>query len=311
MRASRPLGEGDAIEPAPDGGGGGPRQAAAAAAAEVAAAATSGPQRVRAVEAKTALSPSGLEGLRWSLNPYRGCAHACAYCYAPSVLRIERAGWGTHVEVRQNLPALLAKELKRKERGVVGLATVTDPYQPAEAELGVTRLCLEQLLRHGWPVSVLTKGDLVVRDIDLLSRFKEAEVGFTITSLDEHQRRLLEPGAPPVARRLAAMRLVAESGVRAYAFIGPVYPTASVGEVRELVRKVHEAGGSSVMLDRLNLRPGVWDSVSRALAPDPVLQGLAKRRMFPRPGDEDFYKRALAAAAEEAEALGMGYSTAF
>jgi len=303
VRASRTLGEGDAVELSPADGAGRAKAKAGSA--------TAGHQRVRVVEAKTALSPSGLEGLRWALNPYRGCAHECAYCYAPSVLRIDRGGWGSHVEVRQNLPSLLARELKRKERGVVGLATVTDPYQPAEAELSVTRLCLEQLLRHGWPVSVLTKSDLVVRDIDLLSRFKEAEVGFTITTLDEHQRRLLEPGAPPVARRLAAMRLVSESGVRAYAFIGPVYPTSSVGEVRELVRRVHDAGGASVMLDRLNLRPGVWDSVSRALAPDPALQGLARRRLFPKAGDEDFYRKAMAAAAEEAEALGLGFSTAF
>jgi len=267
--------------------------------------------RMRTVDVKSALSPSGLPGLKYSLNPYRGCAHGCAYCYAPSVLRVERDAFRATVEVRRNIASVLAKELGRRERGVVGLATVTDPYQPLEARFQLSRMCLEQLASHGWPVSVLTKSDLVARDLDVLARIPDAEVGFTITTLDEHVRRLLEPGAPPVARRLAGMRLVAESGVRAYAFIGPVYPTSSPQDVRALVRAVQGAGASSVMLDRLNLRPGVWPSVERALAADAPLQSMARRRLFPRQGDPDFYGRVLAAAEEEARSLGLGFSLAF
>ncbi len=276
------------------------------------ATAAQGPSpRVRAVDVKSALSPSGLPGLRWSLNPYRGCAHGCAYCYAPSVLRIERGAFAAAVEVRRNIGTVLAKELRTKERGVVGLATVTDPYQPLEARFQLSRMCLEQLAQHAWPVSVLTKSDLVARDLDVLSRMEGAEVGFTVTTLDEHLRRLLEPCAPPVPRRLAGMRLVAESGVRTYAFIGPIYPTSSPQEVRALVRAVHAAGASSVMVDRLNLRPGVWTSVERALAADQPMQSLARRRLFPRQGDEDPYKGAFEAARDEAGALGLGFSLAF
>jgi DNA repair photolyase len=267
--------------------------------------------RVKTVDIKSALSPSGLPGLKWSLNPYRGCAHGCAYCYAPSVLRVGREAFSAAIEVRRNIAAVLARELDRRERGVVGLATVTDPYQPLEARFQLSRMCLEQLAQHGWPVSVLTKSDLVARDLDVLGRMPDAEVGFTITTLDEHVRRLLEPGSPPVARRLAGMRLVADAGVRAYAFIGPVYPTASPQDVRALVRAVQGAGASSVMLDRLNLRPGVWPSVERALSADAPLQSLARRRLFPRQEDPDFYGKVFAAAEEEARSLGLGFSKAF
>ena len=90
-------------------------------------------------EARAALSPSGLEGFDWALNPYVGCSHGCAYCYAPSVLHIDRDRFRSHIEVRRNIPTLLSKELKRKERGVVGLGTVTDAYQPLERRFQVIR----------------------------------------------------------------------------------------------------------------------------------------------------------------------------
>ncbi len=266
--------------------------------------------KVRVVHARTALSPSRLEGFDWALNPYRGCTHGCAYCYAPSVLRVERDRWGTCVEVRQNLPTVLMRELKRREPGVVGISTVTDPYQPVEGRFKVTRHCLEVLLRHNWPVTILTKSDLVVRDLDLLGRFSDAEVGFTVTTLDEHQRRLLEPGAPPVPRRLAGMRLVSESGVRTYAFLGPIYPMANLHGVRELVRRTHEAGAGMVMVDRLNLRRRVWSSVSRALSPDPHLLKLARGRLFPEPSEGDHYRRIFAAVRDEADALGIEFGLA-
>jgi DNA repair photolyase len=256
-------------------------------------------------EASAALSPSGLEGYDWALNPYIGCSHGCAYCYAPSVLRVDRDRFRNHVEVRRNIPSLLSKELKRKEPGVVGIGTVTDGYQPVERRFQVTRFCLERLLRHDWPVCILTKGDLVVRDLDLIERFSECEVGFTVTTLNEHQRRLLEPGAPSVPRRLAAMRLLSDAGVRTYGFLGPVYPTTSINEVREMVRRVHGAGAGSILVDRLNLKRGVWISVTKALTPDPALMGIARRRMFPWPGDPDFYDRVFVVVQEEAEALGM------
>jgi DNA repair photolyase len=193
---------------------------------------------------------------------------------------------------------------------VVGISSVTDPYQPAERRFQVTRYCLERLARHDWPVCLLTKGDLVVRDLDIIETLTEVEVGFTVTSLDEHQRRLLEPGAPPVARRLAAMRLLSDAGIPTYAFIGPIFPTSTVNELRELVRRVHDAGARYVLVDRLNLKRGVWLSLLRALGPDPVLLATARRRLFLEEAGDVFYPRALRAVEEEAMTLGLAVSRA-
>jgi DNA repair photolyase len=261
--------------------------------------------RVRRTRVRTALTPSGLEGFDWALNPYHGCSHRCAYCYAPSVVGAQRETWGTCVEARQNMPAVLSRELRRKERGVVGLSTVTDPYQPAERRYQLTRFCLERLVRHDWPVCVLTKSDLVVRDLDLLLSLSEVEVGFTVTTLNEHQRRLLEPGATVVPRRLAAMRILSESGIRTYAFIGPIYPTTTTVELRELVRQVHASGASYVLMDRMNLKRGVWLSMLKALAVDPDLLDTTRRRLFPVRGGDDFYQRAFSLIEEEARVLGL------
>lgn len=266
--------------------------------------------RVRRAHARTALSPSGLEGFDWVLNPYHGCAHGCAYCYAPSVLGVDREAWGRSVDARQNMPAVLSRELRRKERGVVGISSVTDPYQPAERRYQITRYCLERLARHDWPVCVLTKSDLVVRDADILGTITEAEVGFTVTTTDEHQRRLMEPGAPPVARRLAAMRMLSDIDIPTYAFIGPIYPTANLNELRELVRRVHEAGARYVLVDRLNLKRGVWLSLLRALGPDPVLLSTARRRLFLEESRDEFYPRAIRAVEDEAMSLGLAVSRA-
>jgi DNA repair photolyase len=99
--------------------------------------------------------------------------------------------------------------------------------------------------------------------------------------------------------------------VRAYAFLGPIYPTASLQDVRALVRAAQGAGASAVMVDRLNLRPGVWASVSRALGADPQLEALARRRLHPAEGEADFYQRVLVTALEEARSLGLEATTAF
>ncbi len=266
--------------------------------------------RVRRASARSALTPSGLQGFDWVLNPYHGCAHGCAYCYAPSILGEDREAWAATVEARQNMPAVLSRELRRKRRGVVGISSVTDPYQPAERRYQITRYCLERLARHEWPVCILTKSDLVVRDADILGNLSEVEVGFTVTTLDEHQRRLMEPGAPPVVRRLAAMRLLADSDIPTYAFIGPIYPTSNLNELRELVRRVHEAGARYVLVDRLNLKRGVWMSLLRALGPDPVLLATARRRLFLEDSRDVFYPRAFRAVEEEAMSLGLAVSRA-
>jgi len=216
-----------------------------------------------------ALAPSLLAGYDWALNPYRGCALDCLYCYAPDVVGIGRSTWGETVFVKRSIPTVLAKEVRKKRRGVVGISTVTDGYQPAEKRLEITRRCLEVLARARWPVSVLTKCPLVTRDLDLLTTIPAAEVGFSIATGDDRERRLWEASCPPIGARIEALRAVAGAGVRAYVFAGPLYPESQESSVRILARLSAEAGAAELIADSLHPRAGALERVLEATTPQP------------------------------------------
>jgi DNA repair photolyase len=183
-----------------------------------------GRYEVREVDAKTALTVCRMPGEPWSLNPYMGCSHDCAYCYVPDVAHVERRKWGTYVIVKRNLPTILAHELRHKEPRPVFLSSATDPYQPAEGTHLITRRCLEQLSRADWPLRVLTRNPLVRRDIDLFKKFSDIEVGMSVPTLDETARRLVEPGAPPIEGRLKALRALHDAGLTTFAMMAPAFP---------------------------------------------------------------------------------------
>lgn len=219
---------------------------------------------------RTALNRSGIPGMDYCLNPYTGCAHACLYCYAACMKRLAGPDrrWGTFVEVKANFAARLAAELRRRRRGRVMLASVTDAYQPAEERFALTRTCLEILAESPLEVAVLTKSDLVVRDVDLLSRLPRASVGFSLTVADDALARLLEPGAPPTSARLAALASLSRAGVQTWAFIAPVIP--GLGDTAEnlarLVRAAYAAGAQQVSFDPLNFYPTAVANLERLLA---------------------------------------------
>ncbi len=206
---------------------------------------------VREVQAKSILNASKIDD--YCVNPYTGCACGCAYCYAR--LFIPRYSghaepWGTFVDVKVNAPDLLRKRLGRAKPGTVWVASVCDPYQPLERTYRVTRRCLEELVRWPLPLRVQTKSALAARDLDLFVRFKEMELGFTITTEDERVAAVLEPGASPVADRIAALGEIHGRGIPTYAFIGPIAPGDPERLVERLAGKVDR-----VMLDRLNYVP--------------------------------------------------------
>jgi DNA repair photolyase len=209
--------------------------------------------KVRDVQARSILNKSKI--FDYCLNPYTGCGVGCLYCYAR--LFIPRYSghtepWGRFVDVKVNAPELLRKQLVRARRGTVWIASVCDAYQPLEAERGVTRRCLEELLARQFPVNIQTKSARVVRDLDLFRRFEDIEVGFTIATDDESMARLFEPQASPVADRVAALDLLQANGVRTFAFLGPLLP----GNPERLADLV--AGKADrVLIDRMNYRPQV------------------------------------------------------
>lgn len=187
---------------------------------------TSLPLAVREIQAKTVLSRSRIPGATYCVNPYVGCSHACRYCYASFMKRFtgHDEPWGCFVDARVNAPEVLERQLRRARPGPVLLSTVTDPYQPLEERYRLTRRCLEALLRRRFPVDILTKSPLVLRDLDLLENAEGVEVGLTVTTDDERMREAFEPGAPPLRARLDALRQLRERGVATYAFIGPILP---------------------------------------------------------------------------------------
>lgn len=186
-----------------------------------------GPVTVQEVPSRTALTEfmgGGRSDPMWSLNPYAGCQHACTYCYVPKTIHAERERWGQRVLVKTDLPRILRHELRHKTPARVQLSTATDPYQSVEAEHRITRRCLEQLLRADWPIDILTRSPLVLRDLDLLKQFTNIRVGLSIPTLDDPVRAAIEPAAPPIEARLHALKALRDAGLSTYANLAPAYP---------------------------------------------------------------------------------------
>lgn len=215
---------------------------------------------------KSIINSSGIEGVHYAVNPYIGCTHACTYCYAKFMTRWHHKGekWGSFVDVKMNAKECLLKDVEKRRKGVILLSSVTDPYQPAEKKYGVTKSLLEVLVDHDFPVEILTKSSLVTRDMALLSRFDEVEVGLTLTAFDEKVRKAFEPGASPIQERLDAMKLFSDAGIPTYAFLGPLLPFVSETGFEELLNRLAESV-SRVIVDRLNIKAGNWRNIEATL----------------------------------------------
>ena len=224
---------------------------------------------VKEIHCKSILTKSGIEVVDYALNPYVGCGHGCVYCYASFMKRFtgHKEEWGTFVDVKVNAAEVLVRQMRRAKRGNIAFGTVTDPYQPLERKYEITRACLEVLTAHDFPVSILTKSALVLRDLDLLRRLEDVEVGFTITTLDEEVRRVFEPRSSPVPARLAALAELAEAGIKTWAFCGPLLPFLSDGEEQmdALFGKLAKAGVSYIVVDSMKLSGAIGGRVRRVL----------------------------------------------
>lgn len=216
---------------------------------------------------RTALNRVSGMPFRWSLNPYRGCVHGCHYCFARRYHGYYDLNAGDDfsgvVFAKTNVAQVLRAELARPSwrREVVSVGTATDPYQPIEGRYRLTRGCLEAFVQYHSPVAVVTKGTLIVRDIDLLAELSgraDCTVCFSITTLDADLARRLEPGTPPPAKRLRAMELLVEAGVNAGVFLAPVLPgiTDDEANLRSVARTAAESGARFLSASVLYLKPG-------------------------------------------------------
>jgi len=205
--------------------------------------------KVREILAKTVLTRTAISGFDYCMNPYVGCGHGCRYCYASFMKRFtgHKEPWGSFVDVKINAPTLLKKQLNRATTGVVAISTVTDPYQPVEKKYEIVRRCLEILLEKQFPVNLLTRSPLCLRDIDLFKQFQDIEVGVSIATHDEDMKKIFEPNSPTIESRVKALKTLHMEKVKTYAFIGPLLPMDSKALVRMLEGVVDE-----VLIDKMN-----------------------------------------------------------
>jgi len=228
---------------------------------------------------KSALTQVRGMPFRWSLNPYMGCVHRCTFCYVRHFeQRAERPSddrYGRSIRVKVNVAEVLRRELARRSWGheEVALGTATDPYQPAEGRFRLTRACLEELLSSGTPFSIVTRGPLVVRDVDLLaaaSREVQVSIFLSLPTLDERVWRTTEPGTAPPTSRLRAIRVLADAGIDVGVGMAPILPGLSDGEeqLQAVVRAVRTAGARTIWASAVHLRPGVREHFLEALARD-------------------------------------------
>jgi DNA repair photolyase len=223
---------------------------------------------INKVQAKSILNKTGIPGFDYAINPYTGCTHGCVYCYARFMKRLtgHTEQWGTFLDAKVNAREVLERQLKRKQgllKGGVFLASVTDPYQPAESSFQLTREILEVLLEYQVPVSILTKSDLVLRDIDLLRQFEECSVGLSLMTVDEGVARRFEPRAPAPMRRIEALRELKEHDISTYAFVSPYLPRLS--NIEHLMEAL-DGAVDEVGIEALNTREAYWWGVERVLA---------------------------------------------
>jgi DNA repair photolyase len=245
---------------------------------------------IKEIQSKTILSASKVYD--YVINPYVGCQHSCHYCYARFIKKFSghKEPWGQFVDIKINAADLLQVEINKKKCARVWISGLCDPYQPLEAKYELTRKCLDILAYNNWPVIIQTRSSLVLRDMDILKRAKNFEVGLTITTADDEMRKLFEPNAPAIKERLSTLDELHRSGIKTYAMIAPILPGA------EALPDALKGKVDYVIVDRMNYHYADW-----------VYQ---KYRLEDKSSD-DFFQRTSRELASVCKELGIICNLAF
>ena len=215
----------------------------------------------------------------FSLNPYMGCVHRCTFCYVRAFeRRADRPAddrYGTSIRVKVNIADVLRRELSRPSwRGEpIAIGAATDPYQPAEGRYRLTRRCLEVLRDARQAFSIITRGPMIVRDAELLadaSQLADVSVTFSVPTLDDDVWRTTEPGTAPPRRRLRALSVLVEAGVRTSVGMAPLLPGLSDApeQIERVVHAARQAGACGIWANLLHLRPGTREHFLACLQRD-------------------------------------------
>jgi DNA repair photolyase len=235
-------------------------------------------------------------GFSWSLNPYMGCVHRCTFCYVRAFeQRADRPSddrYGTSIRVKTNVAEVLRRELARPSwaREIIAIGAATDPYQPAEGRYKLTRACLEVLGDAANPIRIITRGPMIVRDIDVLARAASrasVAVTFSVPTLDHEIWQRTEPGTAPPRQRLRALKQLVDAGIKASVGMAPIIPGLSDKPelMADVVRAAREAGATGVWANLLYLKPGTKEHFLTALERDwpellPEYEQLYGRRAY-------------------------------
>jgi DNA repair photolyase len=235
-------------------------------------------------------------GFHWSLNPYMGCVHQCTFCYVRAFeKRADRPSddrYGSSIRVKTNVAEVLRRELARPswQREIVAIGAATDPYQPAEGRYKLTRACLKVLAAAANPVRIITRGPMIVRDVDMLvelAKRASLRVTFSVPTLDREIWKRTEPGTAPPHQRLRALKQLVDAGIDASVGMAPILPglTDKPELLDEVVRAARAAGATGVWANTLYLKPGTKEHFLEALRRDypellPEYEELYGRRAY-------------------------------
>ncbi len=235
------------------------------------------------IETRTILNyvkqPDPYFGLKYNMNLYRGCQHQCIYCDSRS--ECYQLGDLANIRVKVNATDLLEEALSRKRvRGTIGFGSMNDPYMPVERTYALTRRALEVVARHRFPVHIITKSDLVVRDLDLLQEINQvyAAISFTITAGEDDLARRVEPGAPSTSARLAAMQALSTAGIHTGVTMMPILPFIedTPENITQIVTLAQAAGAEYILpWFGMSLRAGSRDYYYQKL--DRLFPGIKAR----------------------------------
>ncbi|MEW6455440.1 MAG: radical SAM protein [Acidobacteriota bacterium] len=205
--------------------------------------------KIKETNSKKILNRSKIEGVDYCINPYIGCFHGCKYCYAEFMKKytFHTENWGEFVDIKINSPELLEKEIKSMRKGLIMISSVTDPYQPIEKKYEITKRILEILLIYQFPVEILTKSSLILRDIEILKKFNDLCVGLTITTDNEYIKKIFEPRSSSISERVNTIEILHKNGIRTFCFVGPILPMNPENLLNMIIDKV-----DFIYLDRMN-----------------------------------------------------------
>ncbi len=234
---------------------------------------------------RTILSPSKLPGCDYVINPYVGCLHNCAWCYARYMKRYtghDNEDWGSFVDAKINAPEVLIKDIRQlRSKPTIFLSSVCDPYQSIEVKYKLTRQCLEILSQFNFPVSILTQSKLVVRDIDLFKKFKKIKVGMSFITMNKKATRIFQPRAALPEEKVEALKKLHQAGISTDIHLGPILPYFT--DFKAIFKVTHRYLDAA-MGETLNTQGDNWIALINLLKKHyPQFLPLFKKEKFKNP----------------------------